>query len=135
MSRENVEIVRRAMAAASGQDLDWDTINAVYHPDHVLVPITAGLGDGEVRGAAGAEDWFEKQRSTTAWNSELQGLLDMGPNVVMAEISLRFRGLASGAGGEQHMWLVMELRGGKITRTLAFTRPHEAALEAARLSQ
>ena len=130
-----MEIVRRALAATSGQDLDWDTINAVYHPEHVLVPITAGLGDGEVKGAAGAEDWFEKQRSATAWDSELHGLLDMGPNVVMAEISVHFRGRASGASGEQHMWVVMELRAGKITRTLAFTRPHEAALEAARLSQ
>jgi ketosteroid isomerase-like protein len=135
MSRENVEIVRRAMAATSRQELDWETVNAVYHPDHVLVPITAGLGDGEVKGAAGAEEWIEKQRSAGEWDSELHGVLDMGPNVVMAEISLHFRGLASGASGEQHMWLVMELKGGKIMQTLAFTRPQEAALEAARLSQ
>jgi ketosteroid isomerase-like protein len=135
MSRENVEIVRRALAAGSQQEMDWETINAAYHPDHVLVPITAGLGDGEVKGASGAKEWLEEQKSTTTWDSELHGLLDMGPNVVMAEISLHFRGLASGAAGEQHMWLVMELKGGKITQTLAFTRPHEAALEAARLSQ
>jgi ketosteroid isomerase-like protein len=135
MSRENVEIVRRALDAASRQEVDWETLNAVYHRDHVFVPATSGLGDGEVKGAAGAEDWLETQKGITTWDSELHGVLDMGPNVVMANITLHFRGLSSGAGGDQQMWLVMELKGGRITQTLTFTRPQEAALEAARLSQ
>jgi ketosteroid isomerase-like protein len=130
-----MEIVRRALAATGGQELDWQTINAVYHPDHVFVPATVGLGDGEVKGAKGAKEWFELQKSLTDWDSEVHGLLDMGPNVVLANISLHFRGRASGAAGEQQMWLVMELKNGKITQTLTFPRPHDAALEAARLSE
>lgn len=135
MSRENVEIVRRALAATSRQEIDWDTVNAVFHPDHVFVPATSGLGDGEVMGGPGYKEWIELQKSVTEWDSEVHGVLDMGPNVVMALISLHFQGRASGAGGEQQMWLVMELKGGRITQTLTFTRPHEAALEAARLTQ
>ena len=135
MSRENVEIARRALAATSTQEMDWETINSLYHPDHVFVPATSGLGDGEVKGASGAKEWFEKQRGLTDWESELHGLMAMGPSVVLANITLHFRGQASGAEGEQQMWLVMELQNGKITRTLTFTRPHEAALEAARLTQ
>jgi ketosteroid isomerase-like protein len=134
MSRENVEIVRRALAATSGQELDWETINAVYHPEHVLVPATSAL-DGEVTGAAGIKEWLAGQEGVATWESELEGLVDMGPHVVLAHITVHFRGASSGAPGEQQMWIVMEMKGGKITRTLVFVRPHEAAVEAARLSQ
>jgi ketosteroid isomerase-like protein len=135
MSRENLEIVRRALAATSATERDWETINALYHPDHVFVPATAGLGDGDVRGAAGAKAWFEEQESVTSWESELHGMLDMGPNVVLAKITLHFRGLSSGVEGDQDMWLVLTLKGGKITRTLTFTRPREAAQAAAELAE
>ena len=36
MSRQNMEIVRRAIAASTQQPPDLETVNPLYHPEHVL---------------------------------------------------------------------------------------------------
>jgi hypothetical protein len=89
----------------------------------------------DVVGAAGAKSWFEEQATWTRWESEVHGVLDMGPSVVLAKVSLHFRGRGSGVEGDQDMWLVMTLKSGKIIRTSTFTSPHEAAEAVAQLAQ
>ena len=48
MSRENLDLALRAMRAACAQPKpDFETMNALFDPDHVLVPIAARkLGEG-----------------------------------------------------------------------------------------
>ena len=55
MSQENLELVVRATEASLERPKpDFETINTLYHPDHVLVPLTANaLGEAEAKGAAG----------------------------------------------------------------------------------
>jgi hypothetical protein len=135
MSRENLETVRRAITATSGTDRDWETINAVYDRDHVFVPITAGLGDGEIAGAAEARKWFEDQSNITTWEIDLDGVLSLGPDLVLAETTAHVRGVGSGAEGDQKIWLVLTFKRGRIARTQGFLSPSDAAAEAARLAE
>jgi hypothetical protein len=55
MSQENLDLVVRATQAALKRPKpDFETVNALYHPDHVLVPLAANtLGEGEAKGAEG----------------------------------------------------------------------------------
>ena len=135
MSRENIETVHRAIAATTGTERDWETINAVYDRDHVFVPVTAGLGDGEITGAAEARAWFEDQSQLATWELEVEGILSLGPDVVLAETTAHTRGVGSGAEAGQQIWLVLTFKRGRIARTQGFLRPGEAAAEAARIAE
>jgi hypothetical protein len=55
VSRENVEIVRRALAASIARAPDVEAVNALYHRDHVL---TSDWGV-ERRTYRGARGWAE----------------------------------------------------------------------------
>jgi len=59
MSQENVEIVTRAISAAIARPKpDYSTVNELYAPDHVLVPVGAASGiEGEGKGAEGFRAW------------------------------------------------------------------------------
>jgi hypothetical protein len=59
VSRENVEIVLRALRAASAlPKTDFATVNQLFDPDHVFVPANArGLGEREAHGAEGYRAW------------------------------------------------------------------------------
>jgi hypothetical protein len=54
MSQENVEIVRRASEAALRRPTDWDTVNALYHPEHQLISLT---GRVEAASEVGDQGW------------------------------------------------------------------------------
>ena len=132
MSQENVDLAMRAIRAVSRQPKpDFDTINALFHPDHVLVSIAAQkLGGGEAVGASGYKAWVEAQQEAVSFEAELGGAVDVGPDTVIAVMTLRFQGASSGATAEQRVWVVMRVKDGKITRTESYTDPAEA-LEAA----
>ena len=47
MSQENVEIVRRAFEAICRKPKpDFETMNALYHPDHAFVPLVHRIEGG-----------------------------------------------------------------------------------------
>ena len=49
MSEENVEIVRAAIEATMRRPKpDWETVNALFHPDHEFLPRDVGLVGGSV---------------------------------------------------------------------------------------
>ncbi|TMK97978.1 MAG: hypothetical protein E6G34_09895 [Actinobacteria bacterium] len=52
MTRENVEIVWRAIAASSARPPDFEAVNALYHPEHVLTS-DWGVEGRSYRGAEG----------------------------------------------------------------------------------
>ncbi|MDQ2675878.1 MAG: hypothetical protein M3Y34_03635 [Actinomycetota bacterium] len=137
MSQENVEIVTRAIAAAIARPKpDYATLNELYSPDHVLVPVGAASGvEEEGRGAEGFRIWREGIEEFLAPELELQGAVDIGPGKVLAVITTRFEGKASGAGAEEQIWNVVTVRDGLLVRTEAFTDPRRALLTAAEQSQ
>ena len=132
MSRENIELVTRAMRALNVRPRpDWESVNELYSADHVFLSIGAiKLGEGEVQGARAFKEWSEQTQATMPWDAELDGVVDIGGDKVLACTTNRFRGGTSGLGVEQRFWVLVTVQGGKITRTEAYTDP-AAALEAA----
>ena len=137
MSQENVEIVTRAITAAIARPKpDYPTVNELYATDHVLVPVGAAGGiEGEGTGADGFRAWRKEIEEFLSAELELQGAIDVGPGKVLAVITTRFEGRASGAGAEQRIWNVITVRGGQVVRTEAFTDPVKALRAAAGLSE
>ena len=137
MSQENVELVMRAIRAAIRQPkADFETMNTLFHPDHVLVSIVADTlgGEGEAVGASGYKAWLEAQQDVISFETELGGAIDVGPDTVIAVMTIRFQGASSGATTDQRVWAIMTVKDGKITRTENYIDPAKA-LEAVRLSE
>jgi ketosteroid isomerase-like protein len=133
MSRENVELVTRAIRAAAARPKpDFETMNALFHPDHVLVPLTSQIDVKEVRGGRGYQTFLREP--PVSWNADLEGAVDVGGNKVLCVLSARYRGSTSGAEVEQRTWVVATVRDGRVSRTEVYTNPAEA-LEAAGLRE
>ena len=135
MSRENIELVERALRALTERPKpDFATINTLYDPEHVFVSVQANmLGEAEAKGARGFKTWLEEQAGVVPFEMELDGAVDVGADVVLAVTAVRFEGVSSGVKTEQRVWNVVTVRNGKIMRTEAYTDPGEA-LEAVRPS-
>lgn len=128
MSRENVELVIRGLGALAERPRpDFETVNELFHPDHVLLSIASGrLGEAERRGARGFRAWLEEQESVMPFQMEVEGAVDVAPDLVLAVLAVHFHGAASGFEAEQRTWNVVTVRDGKITRTESYLDPAEA---------
>ncbi len=135
MSQENVEIVTRAMQAAlTRPEPDFATVNELYASDHVFVPAGASMVEGEAHGAPGFRAWLSETRELLGAEHDLRGVVDIGPEKVLAVTTTRFKGTASGVASEQRMWNLVTVAGGKVVRTEVYPDPAKA-LEAAGLRE
>ena|SRR5215207_6712992 len=136
MSEENVEIARAAIEAAIRRPRpDWETMNALFHPDHEFRGREAGLeGGGGHRGARGYREWLTSVSETLEWEQTFAEATKIEHERVLAVIPTRFRGRQSGAETEQRIAAVVTVREGKVVRTELFQSP-EQALEAAGLRE
>jgi ketosteroid isomerase-like protein len=143
MSRENIELASRAMRAVSARPKpDFETVNEVFHPDHVFVPVQGQLEGEEYRGARGSQQFFrtsgvqgEASDAPLSWvATDLEGAVDVGNRKVLLVTNASYRGSASGIEFEQRNWVVMTVRDGRISRTEVYADP-AAALEAVGLSE
>ena len=119
MSQENLDLVVRAMNAVLARPKpDFETVNALYHPDHVLVPLAAHtFGEAEAQGAQGYKTWLEQTDDAVSWDGELRGAVDIGPDKVLVVTLNHFRGASSGIETEERLWSVVTVTDGKLTRT------------------
>ena len=121
MSQENLDLVVRALRAATARPPDFETVNTLYHPDHVFVPIEASAFEGaEAKGARGYQEWLQRSREAVKWEADLKGAIDVGPTTVIAVTANRFVGASSGAASEDRVWMVVTVTEDKITRTEAY---------------
>jgi ketosteroid isomerase-like protein len=136
MSQENLDLVVRAVQAALKRPKpDFETVNALYHPDHVLVPLSANtLGEGEAKGAEGYKTWLRLTDDAVSWEGELRGAVDVGPDKVLVVTQTRFKGASSGIETEERTWTVVTVTEGKITRSDVYNDAIQA-LEAAGISE
>ena len=134
MSEENIEIVRAAIEATIRRPRpDWETMNALFHPDHEFLPRAAELeGGGGHRGAQGYREWLTSASETVEWEPTLAEVTEIDLERVLAVTTTKFRGRQSGAESEQRIAAVVTVREGKVVRTELFQSP-EQALEAAGL--
>jgi ketosteroid isomerase-like protein len=143
MSREELELATRAIRAVSARPKpDFATMNEVFHPDHVFVPVFRQLEGEEFHGARGAQQFFESSGVHTetsdapmSWEgSDFEGAVDVGNHKVLVVANARYHGSASGIEFEQRFWVVMTVRDGRIARTETYTDP-AAALATVGLSE
>ena len=134
MSEENVEIVLRALQAiAERPKPDFETVNALYDPDHVLVAVAAtALGEGEAVGGAGFKAWNDEQQSVMPYDLVIEGAIDIERDRVLAVVGVRFHGAASGAQSEGRTWNLITVRNGRIVRTESYRNAAEAIQAAAK---
>ena len=137
MSQENVEIVQRVYDAVARRDAA--SVLALYDPevevDGSRLPEMAMTGQRLVRGHEGVRkitsDWNE------AWEyaeDHCEKLIDAGEEHVIAVVSRRGRGKASGIEVEMRRGGVWTIRDGRVVRTVWFPSVEEA-LEAVGLSE
>ena len=132
MSRENVEILRRAWDAFDRGDIDEGL--EVFATDvewDVSRDIWGGIvGGGHYKGTDGVLAWLRDLYS--AWETfemVAEEVIDAGDDQVIGVLSARGRGRTSGIEVEHHPGGVTTLREGKIVRVVWFPS-REEALEA-----
>jgi ketosteroid isomerase-like protein len=132
MSKENVEIVRRALEALDRRDLSsW---LAVCDEDGEVVP-TRDWPDSGVRGAEAAFNWYVQVfDSLQPFRTADTEFIDAGADKVLLQYRIDVRGRGSGAEVEWRRWCVVTMRKGRLLRGEWFLDRAEA-LEAAGLSE
>src|SRR2546430_4971105 len=106
MSQEELELVVRGLNAAGRRPKpDFDTINAVFHPDHVFVPVVyRELGEGTAKGAGGYRNWLAEIENVMPTEGELEGAIDGAPGKGPAVANLQVHGRAGGIGRRGRVW-------------------------------
>src|SRR5437763_4241435 len=101
MSQENVEIVRQAVQASIAKPPDFETVDALYHADHVLRS-DGGVEGRTYRGASGFAEAIDDLDATwQEWRQEIDDILDAGDDDVVVLVRLVATGRQSGALVEQ----------------------------------
>jgi ketosteroid isomerase-like protein len=130
MSRENVEIVRRAFAFGMQGRGDPDEALADFDPGVILNSVEQGTSSGHDAVRGNLERW------QSAWDeveATAEEFIDAGDRVVVRAY-YRGRGRGSGVEVDARFYDVFTLRQGKIVQVDEFTERRKA-LEAAGLSE
>jgi ketosteroid isomerase-like protein len=126
MSRESVEIVWRAIAAATAKPPDFEVVDELYHHEHVLTT-DWGVEAKTYRGLQGfAEAMADTDAAWQEWHQEVEQVLDAGDRGVVALVRLKARGRESGAPVDQAWAMVMTVRDGKLTSSRTFLNRDQA---------
>jgi ketosteroid isomerase-like protein len=147
MSRENVEIARRHFERA-GRVLDdyWadpqtpiiespslppDLFDLVHPDAEWQTPVVRDPVRGPRNWLRAIEDAFE---AVDYWRPEIEDLIDLGGDNILATFRVSIRGKGSGVPVTQRIFSVVTLRDRKISRIVEYT-DREEALEAVGLSE
>jgi ketosteroid isomerase-like protein len=121
VSRENVELIRRLYDAVAARDSE--TVLAIYHPevvwDHSNNSELAHLtGSTVYHGHDGLREWSRQYYE--AWDdvtAELEDVIDVGDDRVVAVLNYQGRGRVSGAEVQiTRMAGIFTIRDGQVTR-------------------
>jgi ketosteroid isomerase-like protein len=137
MSKENAEIARRACEAAWRRPKpDFDTLNALAHPDHEMFTVQSLVEGGGYRGAQGFREWLVSwgEMFGEEWESSVEETMAVDHERVLVTGRIKVRGSGGGVPVEQRFWVVMTLRSRKVTRSEVYTDRNQA-LEAAGLRE
>ena len=130
MSKENVDALKRAIAAAQDRP---DEFFAIFDEDVVWVPGDR-LPVGTIYGRDGLREFLRQW--VGAWEDhswETKECIDAGSSAY-THIHFRGRGKTSGVKAEHDVWQVWLFFQGKVVRVMYF-ESREQALEAAGLSE
>jgi ketosteroid isomerase-like protein len=132
----NAEIVRRAVEAANRKPKpDFETINALYHPDHVLISAISNVEGRGFEGARGFGQWLaDIADSFESWEMKIDGLEEIDGKRLLLQTRFSARGKGGGVPVEQEQAAVVTVKDGKIRRTESYQSTEEAR-EAAGLAK
>ena len=127
MSQEDRELALEAYTAATARPKpDFETVNRLFDPEHVFVPLTAQIDTREFRGAAALSE-FPDLRD---WEGSIEAAVDVGRGKVLLVTQGEYRASSSGPSVPFRSWIVATLRSGRVIRTELYVDPAKA-LEAA----
>ncbi|MGH2987729.1 MAG: nuclear transport factor 2 family protein [Solirubrobacterales bacterium] len=131
MSEENIELAHRAWGAVRKRDLD--AFLALMDPEVVAVPRILAVEGGALHGHDGIRRWWESIFGVFPdFDAEVIGIRGVG-EVTISNVQVRGRGQGSDTPFEDAIWVVSQLRDGKVVRWQTYGSETEA-LEAADLS-
>jgi ketosteroid isomerase-like protein len=131
MSKEDLTVAMAAYTAATARPKpDFETVNRLFDPEHILVPLTAQIDTRDFQGASA----FVEFPDLADWTGSIEGAVDFGRGRVVLVTQGEYRGSSSGASLPMRSWIVATLRGGKVLRTELYIDPVKA-LEAAGLRE
>ncbi|MEA2273806.1 MAG: hypothetical protein QOI98_2514 [Solirubrobacteraceae bacterium] len=137
MSRENVEIVRQVIESNRSDDLEAriEAALALFDPSGEYTPARAAFDSQTYRGHSGIRRYFSDLADSWAeWRSEVEDVVEVGPDTVVATFRFHATGKNSGVPIEARLGAVVVLSHGKVLRGQAYSSPEEA-LEAVGLRE
>jgi ketosteroid isomerase-like protein len=128
VSRENLEVVRRACKAALRRPKsDFTRVNALYHPDHELVALTSAVEGRTFWGAPGFREWLvDMSDAWESWEFALERAVEIDDDRILVVAVFSARSKRAGAPVEQRQGWVVTVQEGKVTRTETYSSPEEA---------
>jgi ketosteroid isomerase-like protein len=126
MSQENVEIVRRGIAASVSEPPDVETLRSILDPAHVLITDWGVEKDRHVGVEGFVAAIAEMQDPWASLTQEVERVLDAGERGVVVLMRAKARGKESGADVENPWAMVVVLRGGMVTTSRVFLRQDDA---------
>jgi ketosteroid isomerase-like protein len=123
----NIDLARRAFEAASTRPRpEFETVNALFHPDHEFLPSTYRVDGRSFRGADGFRDWLRDTGETVSFEGVVEEATELDRDRVLLAIVTYGQGKSSGAQYRVRRGYVMTLRDGKVVRTESYPSPEEA---------
>ena len=118
MSRENVEIARRAYDAVNRRDLD--AFLALMDEEVEAISFLVAM-EGEYQGHAGIRRWWGNILDVFPdFNLEVVEVRDLGGDSVLATLRWRGHGAGSGTPVDLLLWITSRIRAGKCVWWRAF---------------
>jgi ketosteroid isomerase-like protein len=125
---EIVQIARRAYEAGTRRPKpDFETVNALYHPEHELVTPLSRLEGTSYTGADGFREWLgsrpEDWESMTFRIDDARAIDEERALLVATFVG---RGRRGGVEVEQEQGLIVTVRDGQVVRTESYNSVDEA---------
>ena len=130
MSRENVEVVRRAIEASRSDDLDARRQEgvALWDPACQYTSVMAALEPATYHGHEGLRRyWTDLAKRWSQWRSEPEEILAVSPDTVVATFRFHAIGKDSGVPVQARLGSVFVLSSGKLLRGRTYLSPEEAS--------
>jgi ketosteroid isomerase-like protein len=128
MSRENLDLYERSVAAANARDISDELAAEIIAPDFRIENAATAVTDKTYYGAAGVREWvkdiFEGMDEDSRYETE--EILADGEDYVVARVRLVGHGVRSGAPVTLRWVTVTWYEGGKATRSVGYLRRREA---------
>jgi ketosteroid isomerase-like protein len=124
MSRQNVEIARRAFEAAFRRPKpDFAAVNALFDPNHELIAQTSEVEGETFRGASGFRRYLASAEEVwDSWAPEIERVAEIDDDRVLLAVVFKGRSRRGGVPIEGRYATVATVHDGRVTRTE--TRPH-----------